>query len=157
MTRRRLTLAACVAVVALGAAWWLASSRLSLEEQKLAGTWHLAVSSANGPTGVTIVWALYPDHAYRVHAFDEDAGAAEREPDGREMEVRGRWWVQGGAVIFERGGGIWTQLRRLLSNSLPWSLRGAYLETLQIDAITNEELVVRDSDGMVLHFRPAPN
>jgi hypothetical protein len=38
MTRRRLILAACAAVVALGATWWLFSDRLSAEEQRLAGT-----------------------------------------------------------------------------------------------------------------------
>jgi hypothetical protein len=40
MTRRRLILAACVAVVALGAAWWLYSDGLSAEERRLVGTWN---------------------------------------------------------------------------------------------------------------------
>jgi hypothetical protein len=45
MTRCRLILAACVAAVALGAAWWLYGDGLSAEERWLVGTWHLS-----GPT-----------------------------------------------------------------------------------------------------------
>jgi hypothetical protein len=39
MTRRRLILAACVAVVALGAAWWLTLDQLAPDERQLVGTW----------------------------------------------------------------------------------------------------------------------
>ena len=39
MTRRRLVLAAALAVVALGAAWWLLDDGLSVEERRLVGTW----------------------------------------------------------------------------------------------------------------------
>jgi hypothetical protein len=39
MTRRRLVKAACVAVVALGAAWWFYGDSLTAEEWRLIGTW----------------------------------------------------------------------------------------------------------------------
>lgn len=39
MTRRRLILAACVAVAALGAAWWFYGDGLTAEERRLVGTW----------------------------------------------------------------------------------------------------------------------
>jgi hypothetical protein len=39
MTRSRLNLAACVAVVALGAAWWFYGDGLTAEERRLVGTW----------------------------------------------------------------------------------------------------------------------
>ena len=39
MTRRRLVLAAALAVVALGAAWWVVGDGLTAEEQRLVDTW----------------------------------------------------------------------------------------------------------------------
>jgi hypothetical protein len=46
MTRRRLILAACVAVVALGAAWSLFGDGLTAEERRLVGTWRHSDSLA---------------------------------------------------------------------------------------------------------------
>jgi hypothetical protein len=42
MTRRRVILAACVAVVAMGAAWWLFFTGMTAEEYQLVGKWQVA-------------------------------------------------------------------------------------------------------------------
>jgi hypothetical protein len=62
MTRRRLILAACVAVVALGAAWWLTSERLTEDERSLVGTWRFSATVGNR------VWTFRPDGRARLDA-----------------------------------------------------------------------------------------
>jgi hypothetical protein len=60
MTRRRLILAASVAVVALGAAWWLTPDGLSVEERRLVGSWR----HYDPESGERSVMLLLPDRQY---------------------------------------------------------------------------------------------
>ena len=66
MTRRRLILAVCVAVFALGAAWWLFSDSLTAEEQRLVGTWRLIVPGLRrSAEDTTAVWTFKRDRTVR--------------------------------------------------------------------------------------------
>jgi hypothetical protein len=60
MTRRRLILAFCVAVIALGAPWWLTSLQLTESERSLIGSWRHASIVGNG------VWTFRPDGRARL-------------------------------------------------------------------------------------------
>jgi hypothetical protein len=65
MTRRRLILAACIALAALGAAWWWFANALSEEERQLVGSWRIAAPprAANG------IWEFDADRRWRT--FDD--------------------------------------------------------------------------------------
>jgi hypothetical protein len=92
MTRRRLNLAACFAVVALGAVWWLFGDILSPEERLLVGKWHCA-----------------PDQGWRSGTAEFGAdrqGWLERAdpihgPAGYKGSVAGHWSLQEGVIYFD--------------------------------------------------------
>jgi hypothetical protein len=102
MTRRRLILAACVAVVALRAAWWLFDHEPSPTEQRLIGTWRLRTEIV-GETGELV---FQPDFSWRCSRF--------RPPLGLERGS-GQWSIQGKAIVFDgENRRAWRMLRPLL-------------------------------------------
>jgi hypothetical protein len=84
MARRRLILAACVAVVALGAAWWMFTDRLTAEEWQLVGAWRYDDAAA-GKTKSR--FALTPDR----RVFNPDF------PDRAPW----LWCIEGSSLVFE--------------------------------------------------------
>jgi hypothetical protein len=90
MTRRRFLIAACVIVVALGAAWWLLADRLTVEEQRLVGTWRADLGAVSG------VAILHFD-------ADRRSRLSTRSPSGNllVMEFNGPWSVCGGKIVIE--------------------------------------------------------
>jgi hypothetical protein len=94
MTRRRLVLAAVLALVALGAASWLSDERLSAEEQDLVSKWRI-----RGPPGQTLFGLtdlVRPGYdsttqtghfPHGAHAPDIDAGLGDA-PAAGSLHVR---------------------------------------------------------------------
>jgi hypothetical protein len=85
MTRRRLILAACVAVVALGAAWWGFDDRLTVEEQHLVGAWQTPTFDNGGK-----VRTFRPDRSFRLRLF---------WPGGGKVVDGTRWYVRDGSRV----------------------------------------------------------
>jgi hypothetical protein len=90
MARRRIILAACVAVVALGTAWWWYADRLTPEEERLVGTWQLQhVEQVSVPPTVSFgrdrrwAWTL-------------------RTTTGMRSTITGRWSVRDGRVYLDQ-------------------------------------------------------
>jgi hypothetical protein len=99
MTRRRLILAACVAIAALGAAWWL--DGFSPHERLLVGTWH----SDPDLGGVSYRVRFSPDRRFLgiVPPTPEDAPPC-------------RWHVRGGSLVIDYEP---SPIRRLLRRFAP--------------------------------------
>jgi hypothetical protein len=89
MTRRRLILAACVAVVALGAAWWLYGDGLTAEERRLVGTWRNLDSRTGEWVGTM---TFLPDH---THVYVPRSG--QPRPGSRSH----LWHIRDGAIVFD--------------------------------------------------------
>jgi hypothetical protein len=85
MTRRRLVLAACVAVVAIGAAWWLFADGLSAEERRFVGTWRLR---QNEPF-LTLTFTT-----------DHRCSRSARYPSWTNV-TPGHWWIRGERVFMD--------------------------------------------------------
>jgi hypothetical protein len=86
MTRRRLNLAACVAVVALVVAWWwLLSSPLTAEEQRFVGAWRLRQNESF----LTLTFTADHRCSRSVHY-----------PLGTDV-IPGRWWVRGETIFID--------------------------------------------------------
>jgi hypothetical protein len=84
MTRRRPILAACVAVVVLGAAWWLSADRLTADEQQIVGTWRYN-DAETGEAKFRIV--LTADRQFYDPEFPDRAPC---------------WWhIQNGSIVFD--------------------------------------------------------
>ena len=146
MTRRRLILAACVAAVALGAAWWLCSDRLTPEEQRLVGTWHLNVApDAAQPAGTISVWELGRDRGCHFRELDPRTASVLRAPDGTAIEVNGHWRVDEGRLTFDWAGPL-VRLRRVIPEGLPGSLPTAF-EQIHIESIGADEVILGKWDG----------
>jgi hypothetical protein len=134
MTRRRLILAVCVAAVALGAAWWLFTDRLTAEEQRLVGTWKIAPSPLDG----SATWVFGPDRRSYLCL----RGQGDRE-DADEIVMSGRWSKRDGVIIVD---GEDNSARRVLRPVLRL-LRRRVARVEQFTAsVTTDELVLTGVD-----------
>src|SRR5215207_7344211 len=117
MTRRWLIRLALVlvAVVAAVSAWWLSPAPLSAEEELLVGTWVHVVSPPNDfwAAGGTIFCRYARDRTCRVYGIDGRTGERRREPSGEWSEMRGRWRVTDGKLVFDRDAGLINRVRRM--------------------------------------------
>jgi hypothetical protein len=146
MTRRRFILAACVAVGALGAAWWLFGDGLLAEEQHVVGTWRLRVDpSAARPAGSAFVWAIGRDRRCLSRELDPTTGDVRRASDGTALEVNGRWHVAEGRLTFDWAGPL-DRLRRVIPEGLPGSPPTA-AEQIHIVSIGADEVILGAHDG----------
>jgi hypothetical protein len=84
MTRRRLILAACVAVVALAAVWWLSSDRLTAEEWQIVGAWRYN-DAATGNAVFRII-------------FTADRRSYDPDFPNRAPCL---WYIEGGSIVFD--------------------------------------------------------
>jgi hypothetical protein len=129
MTRRRLILASCVAVVALGAAWWL-SDGLSAEEQQLVGMW---------------TW-----HDRDVEGLTR---SAEFLPDGRcfcptDAAPNGMaccWSVRNGSILFDCEPSRFRRLWRPVAATLRLSIRPAF-PPYRVE-LAGDRMVIYSPDG----------
>jgi hypothetical protein len=136
MTRRRLILAACVAVVALGAGWWLCVGGLSTEEQYLVGTWY--------STSGTGTWVFEADQSGRYqhrHPIPTlSFPAAYLYDDFRET-----WFLRGGAILLDCEQSEFRRAFRPLLRFL--GRRPKEIMTFTLVSIIDDEMVVIRPDG----------
>jgi hypothetical protein len=146
MTRRRLILATCFVIVAVATAWWVFSDRLTVDEQRLVGTWHLRINpSPARPAGSTSVWELGHDRSCRFRELDPTTGAILRAADGTALEVNGRWRIAEGRLTFDWAGPL-VRLRRMIPEALPGSLPGV-TEQIHIESAGENEVILDALDG----------
>jgi len=135
MTRRRLILAACVAVVALGAAWWHWIDRVSAEERRLAGTWQVTSIDQRGWSG----WTLGSDNVARLTGGPPGAFC------GNIFTIKYHWRWTGGRLLFE---GEEDSLRRLIRPLLQClRMQVAPLEVYTVELLGPDQLAVIAPDG----------
>jgi hypothetical protein len=134
MTRRRLVLAACIAVVGLGAVWWLYGDGLSAEERRLVGTW----PRGSGKPGDNVArWELSANR--RWHALFAVP------PAGWSGELDGRWSIRDGKIYIDQESNAvrrvvrpWARLLRVDVKSLTAS---------PLKSVTDDEFVIVDALG----------
>jgi hypothetical protein len=111
MTRRRLILAACVAVVALGAAWWLCGDGLSVGERRLLGTWQF---SENTPARIDVSRSFRVDRTFEQLIVSTGSNTW-------YFSDSGVWRIRGNSLIIDREGNLIhhaiQSLRRMLGFS----------------------------------------
>jgi hypothetical protein len=119
MTRRRLILAACVAVVALGAAWWYYGDGLTAQERRLVGRWQ-----TSGPEGQgTIEVEFLADREFAIFV------------DGRRTSAsrRMRWKVADGRMVVDCEMSQWRRLARPLLSVLGVSVQHVEVVRVEVD------------------------
>lgn len=131
MTRRRILLAACVAVAAFGAAWWLFVDRLTAEEQTLVGTWQLR---EDGVKTTAPIFDLKPDRQLHVRNTPNNVNAD------------GRWSIQGGKFCIERESNPIRRLMRPFSAKLGKYRIGPYGSYLLV-SVSEREFTFIDENG----------
>jgi hypothetical protein len=134
MNRRRLILAACLAVFALGVAWWLYSDRLSAEEQLMVGTWHLNMQSI----AMRLALEIRADRHAHLSEFIGGIG-------GREV-ASGRWTVKDGAFVFDPEPSALNRVIRPIANRVGIDVRP--IEKWTIVSIAPSQLVVVRESGL---------
>jgi hypothetical protein len=139
MTRRRLIVAACVAVVALGAAWWLFSDRLTADERHFVGTWH--------PTSGSGQWLFGADRAGRYERSFR--GSAPTDPAfpaaSWSYNYPGTWIAQGGVITVD---GESNSFRRAIRPALRFfGRRPIEAARFTLESIFENEMVVITPDG----------
>src|SRR5262245_63861760 len=127
MTRSRLILA-IVAAVLCGMAWWLSLDRLSAEERLLVGTWTFEGQSGTGSPRSS----FWPDRRTTY---------GRRQPDGtvKMFEWGGRWFVHGGALVFDGEPDAFRRTVGPFLRSFKLSYNGAIRYGLE--SITADEMV----------------
>ena len=155
MARRRLIRLALVlvAVVAAVSAWWLSPAPLSAEEELLVGTWVHVVSPPNDfwPAGGTIFCRYARDRTCRVYGIDGRTGERRRDPSGELSEMRGRWRVTDGKLVFDRDAGLVDRVRRMLPATWPWALAPTQ-GGQTIERPTPDEFILDGETGKPLRF-----
>jgi hypothetical protein len=149
MARRRLIkFVGVLELVTAGAAWWLSIDRLSAEEQRLLGTWYLREPPGMRLAGGVVVHDYGPDRTCRVHLIDRRTGTVAVRRDGRPDETLGRWQVRDGKLVCAWDTGLLGRVRQALPARVSGTKRGTS-EILEIERLTDDELVVRDRMGRV--------
>jgi hypothetical protein len=129
MTRRRLILAACVAVIVLGAAWWLFGNWLTAEERKLVGTWHGELDRGFGPDRVQYA----ADHLFLTIS-----------PPTPDHAPPYRWYVRSGSLVIDCEPSLIRRLLRPLAPSLGMTVRQVVAYPLEVD---EGRMIVFDPGG----------
>jgi hypothetical protein len=135
MTRRRLVLAAALAAIALGAAWWLLSDGLDAEERRLVGTWR---TDADGGGGADY-WRFAPD---RRSSWWHQA------PNGNSrgtVPLAGPWSVAGREIVMDgEPSGLRRTLRPFLNRL---GVATGTVMTLTLEGVADDYPIVRGLDG----------
>jgi hypothetical protein len=139
MTRRRLILAACVSVVALGGAWCL-PGRLSPEERLLVGSWH-----TNWCDGITVVLHMKPNRTCAVRFVSSATGAVIWH--GGWSEFHGRWGVQSEQLESVWEDGLIERIRRHLSANMHTSEREPVRLQYRFTWVSDDEFVIEKQGG----------
>jgi hypothetical protein len=139
MTRRSLILAACVAVVALGVAWWYGMNRLSVEERRLLGTWH--------PTSGSGHWTFGADRNGRFQR--SRTGPVSDDPTvpttSWSCDFPEHWAIRDGAIVIDGEMNIFRRAFRPVvrmfgrPRSEPMSFA--------LESVTAAEMVIVQPDG----------
>jgi hypothetical protein len=148
MTRRRLILAACVATVALGAAWCWYTDQLTVEEQRLVGVWRSNQGvNPRWDQGMTVVWHFRTNRTCSIQRFDTASGQLLIFSNGHDLAIMGQWHARADQLsrIWEER--FLDRLRRLLPSSFPGSSRQAAFEKVRIRNVSEDELVFESPDG----------
>jgi hypothetical protein len=134
MNRRRLILAACVAVVAIGAAWSLFSDQLTPEEQQIVGIWryHQPVSGR-----WTNTLTLSPDRRY----WDMPV----YQPKSKDRPPDGTWAIRNGDLIVDLERSAIRRTLRPLCNLV--RVRVAPTVSSPLASISADEVVTVMPDG----------
>jgi hypothetical protein len=147
-----------VALTALGlCVWW--TYRLSEVERQILGTWYSrlppnTVWPGDTPgSGTLIVNDYAPDRTFRVHGIAVRTGAVRQRTDGQAWELRGRWGVRDGELIYtyERNLGLLDRARRLLPAGFPGA-KPVGTDTRVIERLTADELIVRENFGNIVRM-----
>jgi hypothetical protein len=129
MTRRRLILAACVAVVAQGGAWWLWSAHEWADEQRLVGTWHLG----NSPTWEGS-WTFGADRV--GHRWVSRRGFCSLV----DIEDSDHWSLRGGMIVLD---GEPSAFRRTIRPLLHFFGQAcAAHQTFPLESVTDDQMVI---------------
>jgi hypothetical protein len=127
MTRRRLVLAVFVAVVAVGAAWWLSAGLPSSDERRLLGTWRLSRNL---------------DRAQHVK-FTADFHMRSWNDAGSDQNAL--WRIRDGKLIADCETNPLRRLARPVASFVPINIRP--VEAYALVSVTADEFVIEDSDG----------
>jgi hypothetical protein len=130
MTRRRLILAACVAVVALGAAWWLFVERLTAEERLLVGVWRPETEQPNAE----VVWEFRGDRSFQCTHTSKRKGMP-----SSEAIYAGRWYVKGDDLFTDFEDSFFRRYFRPVARMI--GMRGRDLESSRVESLTADRIV----------------
>jgi hypothetical protein len=136
MTRRRLILAACVAVAALGAGWWWYSGRLTAEELRLIGKW------SSGPGDDYRTWTFRPDRTMTTEGFIRSPGDAPNETCW-SGECR---WAGGQNVLYLDS--EQSEARRAIRPLLQlFGVSVGEKWLLTVESLTDDQMAIVETDG----------
>jgi hypothetical protein len=130
MTRRRFILAACVAVVALGAAWWMFVGGLTAEEQRLVGLWQQRHNETGRITGAL---DLKADHSFLLATTDNK---------GQLLFTNvGAWSVKAGKLSLDTDPDPIRRLLRRIFDRFGMEVRGNIAELVTSDFVADQRPV----------------
>jgi hypothetical protein len=134
MTRRRLILAASVAVVALGAVWWLLAGRLTTEEQRLVGTWR----TDRGVIPESEFFQLDADRHCRYWKQSQHGGNI-------TIEFAGPWSVCGRTIVMDGEANSFFRAARPLLSALGIPHGEGWV--FDLEPAADDEMVTNDIAG----------
>jgi hypothetical protein len=133
-----------VALAALGLyVGWM--NRLSEEERQVVGTWYLRLPPSNNVSADPLVVLHYA----RDRTFSNANG---------HRSESGRWRVRDGKLIIDYSPdvGLVDRARRLLPPGFPGALPSAVPDTLLIERLTADELIVRNNFEKIIRMTRTP-
>jgi hypothetical protein len=141
ITCRRLILAACVAVVALGAVWWASADVLTPDEQLLSGRWRFGPTDYGGDGN----WEFLPDRQTVL-------ASGYPSPSGLYLgyRVSGRWSMRDGVIRIDTEPSPARRVLRPVAAKL--QIRAGRVNSYAVTSVTADRLVIGYPDGGSARF-----
>jgi hypothetical protein len=136
MTRHRIIPAAFLAVVALGAVWWLLSDGLTAEERQLVGTWDYIAPPGEG----TCTWEFGADRRFvwTTYAGPGRVGVTSVET--------AHWSLRAGMLIFDHELNSFRRTLRPVADRIGMDIER--VETYPLASVTGPKMVTINPDGV---------
>jgi hypothetical protein len=137
MTCRRLIMAACVAMAALGVAWWMFTDRLTAEERWLLDRWSIKPGG-----GDYRAWTFRPDRRMTAEGFFKAPGIA---PQVTRWFGESCWAAGPDMLVLDSEQNAVRRAIRPFLQLLGVSVGEKWL--LNVESLTVDQMIVVEEDG----------